>query len=210
MSDPHHAGHLLYQALSRFFPRLAPHVLHSLGQEIYSCVAKRLHREGLRREDAQDVFQDVLLAATRYLQRHGGDSVSELRGWLHTIARNSAAHHLKKLFGTKEKPYPTMVSLESLLEGEAEYYLPPAPPVMTHDGDELERLICQAIHRLHGRNREFAERHFIRRQSPEEIIRAMELPSHRSFQRLQRQTLKLLVEILKGAFAYTLATSWVA
>lgn len=209
MTDAHHAGDLLHQALLPFFPQSPPDTLHSLGQEVYSRLYKQLRGQGLDRDHCQDVFQDFLLNVIRHLRQHGAESVRELRAWLHTVARHTGYQHLKRLYGPKRNPH-LVVSLDSLLEGDAEYYLPHAPPVMTHGGDELEQLLLEAIHRLKGRNREFAERHFLRGQAPDEIMREMGLPSDRSFKRLQRQTLRLLIEILKTAFAYTLASSWVA
>jgi RNA polymerase sigma factor (sigma-70 family) len=209
MNDLDHAGGLLEQVLTPHFPQIPPCHLHTLGRETWVRIQQHIRRQGLDRDHSQDVFQSFLLNVTRHLENHGAETVGELRAWLHAVARNATNHYLKKIFGSKHRPRPPLVSLDELLAGDSEFYLP-APPVITQDDDELERLLIQAIARLKGRPREFAERHFFYRQSAEEIKQVMDLPNDRAYKRLLRQTVKLLVDILKIAFAHTLASTWVA
>jgi len=211
MRDAHRAGELVEAALSPHFrPQDFPDGFACLGREVYRTTRQHLGRQGLDQEHCQDVFQVFLLDVIKHLRRHGAKRIGNLRAWLHAVARHAAYHHLVKLFGTKDKPRPTWISLEELLDGDAHFYLPRAPQQLTQDDDELEGILFSAVRSLEGRQRELAERYILRGESPEDVARQMGLPSARAFRHLKKQTMQRFTEALREKLATKVPPSWVA
>jgi DNA-directed RNA polymerase specialized sigma24 family protein len=206
--DGHRAGELLKHTFGAYYPEIDPEELHRLGKGIFSSLDRRVRSEHLAPDLAWDIFQVFFVNCLKHLDRHGAGSVIELGRWARTVARNAAYHFIMDLRGNGNGDDPVIVlSLEELLDGDAEYHLP-SPPLMWHSEEELEALLLAAIDRLEGRHREFARRHFLHRESREDIKRAMELPSDRSFARLYRQTVRFLVDVVKDLLAHTVAAAW--
>ena len=200
--EAHHAGTVFAEVLAPYYPNLDTAELEQLGAECFARTQQRVRAAGLDPVLAWDAFQTFLMNMINHLRRHGGSSVLRLRSFVHAAARNATWHLMK---GLKEHQ---AVSLEELLlEGDVEYILPGPPPVCQHD-DDLQRILLLAVGRLRGRQRQFAELHFVELQPAAQIKATMSLPSDRSYARLLRQTTRTLVDIVRDLIAT--AGNWVA
>lgn len=146
----------------------------------YAQVARLTQRLLGWREDAEDVVQEVFIAAYQHLHRFKGDS--SLGTWLVAITVNQCRSHQRKWLVRLK----LVRRLMSLAPGQA------APARSNEEQDEVARQVRDAVGRLPPRDREMIVLHHLEEMSVERMAQvlsvkrnAVEVRLHRARQRLK-------------------------
>ena len=131
----------------------------------------RLHQEAIRQrifrqlgdaDAADDLAQEVFLAAFRGLQQYSG--ASDFRGWLFGIARNKVASHFRAVAARRKLDG---LQLDAAL---AETWLAMASdPVEDEDQQQLEQALLECLHQLAPASRQLVQDYYFENCSAESI-----------------------------------------
>lgn len=187
-----HAGNplgpiqLANEAIQRLGARFNMAGSESLGAELLKAIQGDLAAQELRdKDDAWEVFDQLIVDAFSHLERHGGSAIRQPRAWLHQIRRRATERYLRNRAHEKRAGG---VPLEVALEGGAQ--LPDEIPP-----DTLER-VREIILSLPARHRDFLRLDVVESLPTEEIQRRLGIRTPATFRKRRSQAMKALREAI--------------
>lgn len=186
MQPEHHADHLIREGFGKYFAELPDH----LGSEVFKTTRKRLRGNGLGDVDhAQEVFDRALIKCLDFLSKNGSEGIRNPRAWFFSVARNEATHYERELahFDTG--------SVLSVIEGETDLL-----DATIYNPENVNAVFQEALQKLSPRHRQLIELDMVRRLSPPEIEKEMEIQSHAYFLKLKSQAFSALQAAVRIIF----------
>lgn len=178
-----HVANTMVQALTPYVAEALP---PDLGREIYLSIRRRLRTD----EHADEVFQQVVVSAYSYLERHKDHQIHirHTWGWLHRISVNATWRYLKMRSIERSRfETSTTTDLTELLEGKSQL-----PDDDSADTNIDLDLVHRAIASLRPSYQKVLRLQSVESLPDSEIQQRMGISSNAYFRKLKCEALKAL------------------